>query len=102
MYTATMRYYFKVENMVECIEKWEEDVLEVAEEQEGFIRMQFLAKKDGEAMAIGTWDEKKYAEAFMKTGIFKKILEDFAPFMTKEPSPEIWTTVLYSEIDIDE
>lgn len=99
MYTATMRYYFKPEKMVECIEKWEEDVLEVAEDREGFIRMQFLAKEDGEAMAIGTWSEKEHAEAFMKTGIFKKILDEFKPFMTKEPVPEIWTTVLYSEVE---
>lgn len=99
MYTATMRYYFKPEKMVECIEKWEEDVLEIAEEREGFIRMQFLAKKDGTALAIGTWAEKTYAEEFMKTGIFKKILTEFEPFMTKQPESEIWTTVLYSEVD---
>ncbi len=101
MYTATMRYYFKPEDMVSCIEKWQEKVLEVAEEQEGFVRMQFLAKQDGEAMAIGTWDEKEYAEKFMKTGIFKDILKEFEPYMTKQPVPEIWSTVLYSENEED-
>lgn len=99
MYTATMRYYFKPEKMAECIEKWEEEVLEEAEEREGFVRMQFLAKTDGCAMAIGTWAEKEYAEEFMKTGIFKKILEEFEPFMTKKPEAEIWSTVLYSEVE---
>lgn len=94
-----MRYFFKSEKLAECIEKWQEDVLEVAEEQEGFVRMQFLAKENGEAMAIGTWDAKEYAEKFMQTGIFKKILTDFEPYMTKQPVPEIWNTVLYSEVD---
>ena len=97
MYTATMRYYFKPEEMVKCIEKWEEQVLEIAEEQEGFVRMQFLVKENGETMAIGTWEEKENAEAFMKTGIFKKILEEFEPFMTAKPVGEIWSTVLHSE-----
>lgn len=99
MYTATMRYFFKPEKLADCIEKWQEDVLEVAEEQEGFVRMQFLAKENGEAMAIGTWDEKEYADKFMLTGIFKKILADFEPYMTKQPVPEIWNTVLYSEVE---
>lgn len=89
MYTATMRYSFKEKDFEEACRLWEEIVLAPAKNAKGLVRMQLLAAKP-KALAIGTWTEKKYAEEFMRTGIFKTLKERIVSMQTAEPESELW------------
>lgn len=97
MYTATMLYSIKEDYLKEAQKLWKTKVMDLAEQQEGFIRMQFLSNNKNKAMAIGTWKEKKYAENFMKKGVFKELMEDMWKMLTSEPQPTIWDLKHYSE-----
>ncbi len=89
MYTATMRYVFKKESFSRGCAEWKETVFKEAQKAEGLIRMQFLVAEPV-ALAMGTWREKSDAEAFMRTGVFKKLMEKIATFTETEPKSEIW------------
>jgi len=85
MYTAVMQYNFKKDKLEEASELWAKMVFESAKKQEGLIRLQFYNNEEGKAIALGTWEDKKYAENFMKNGIFKDILEKFAEYLEEQP-----------------
>jgi quinol monooxygenase YgiN len=89
MYTATMRYTFTEGSFEKGCALWKTTVLEEAKKAEGLVRMQFLVAAP-QALAIGTWKEKKYAEAFMKTGVFKRLMEQLKGLTASEPKSEIW------------
>ncbi|MDF1567939.1 MAG: hypothetical protein RQ801_01750 [Spirochaetaceae bacterium] len=95
MYTATMIYPVKNESMEDFIRTWQETILKLAITQPGYVRMQLLTR-EAEAMAIGTWTEKTHAEAFMKLGPFKKLMEAVGEMLTGEPRPTIWTQSAYA------
>jgi quinol monooxygenase YgiN len=90
MYTATMNYKIIPESMEDFISLWEENILNLAIKQPGFIRMQLLTR-DSEAMAIGTWTEKTHAENFMALGVFKNLMSRIKHLLSGEPKPIIWT-----------
>jgi len=96
MYTATMRYVLKAESFGEFCRIWEADILAQARTAPGFVRMQLLAANP-EALAIGTWKEKQYAEKFMQTGVFKKLMEKITPLLVSQPAPELWNLAAYAE-----
>jgi len=96
MYTATMEYAFQESNKNQICTLWRNQVLKLAEKQPGFIRMQFLCSKT-HAMAIGTWEDESYAQDFMKTGVFVKLMERFATLLTEDPRPRIWELKYFSE-----
>lgn len=89
MYTATMRYHFKAEFFEPACGVWKNIVLEEAKKAPGLVRMQFLTNKPY-ALAIGTWEDKSYAEAFMQTGVFKRLMEHLLNMTMKKPEPELW------------
>jgi len=98
MYTATMRYEFKVDKFAEACQIWQDKVMTLAAKQPGFIRMQFLTKShEGVALAIGTWKSQIDAQNFMKTGIFKDLLEELKDFTLEQPQPEIWNLKYYQD-----
>ena len=96
MYTATMDYPVKKGKEDEFIGIWDSEVLSLAKERDGFIRMQLL-KTSGRLLAIGTWKDQSYAEAFMQTGVFKELLAQLGPLLEGDPKPTIWNQVLFSE-----
>ena len=89
MYTATMRYSFKPEVFEVACGFWRNLVLEEAKKAPGLVRMQLLVAKPA-ALAIGTWEDKSYAEAFMRTGVFKRLLEHLTGLTAAEPKSELW------------
>jgi hypothetical protein len=42
-------------------------------------------------LAIGTWEAKEHAEAFMRTGVFAVLKDQLGPFLAGDPSPRLWT-----------
>ncbi len=96
MYTATMRYQFKPEFFEDGIKAWKRIVFEEAKKAEGLVRMQLL-RGSGEMLAVGTWKAKPYAEAFMKTGVFKKLTEEIADKKMAEPVSDIWSLECFWE-----
>jgi quinol monooxygenase YgiN len=95
MYTATMIYPVNNESMEDFIRIWEEKILQSCHRPGGFVRMQLLTREN-EALAIGTWTEKAHAEAFMKLGPFKNLMESVSEMLTGEPRPTIWTQSAYA------
>lgn len=90
MYTATMRYKFKPEMFEVACGFWRNLVLEQAKKAPGLVRMEFLVAKPF-ALAIGTWEDKSFAEEFMQTGVFKRLLESLVGLTDAEPKAEIWS-----------
>jgi quinol monooxygenase YgiN len=90
MFTATMNYPVKQESMEDFVRLWESHILDPAIRQTGFVRMQLLTREN-EALAIGTWTEKKHAEAFMALGPFKKLMNAAGAMLSGEPKPAVWT-----------
>ena len=90
MHTAMMQYRFVPEQLEEACSIWRQEVLEVAREREGFVRMQLYSRPTGEAIAIGTWGSRDHAEAFMETGVFKKLLARLEGMTVEPPQPSRW------------
>ncbi len=97
MFTAVMEYHFKPEYFTKACEVWNNDVIEIAKKQPGFVRMQLLTREGEYALAIGTWQKKEFADLFMETGIFVDILEKFENMLVEKPTPTIWETTFYAE-----
>ena len=95
MHTAVMEYHFKKDNFEEALELWKNEVMTLAKEQPGFVRMQLLTRDGEYALAIGTWESPEYAQRFMKTGIFKTLLERLDSMLVSRPNPVIWQTRYY-------
>lgn len=96
MYTATMNYRFKPDDFNKACSLWEQHVFASAKSQPGFVRMQFLVDAP-QAMAIGTWKSKSDAEAFMQTGVFKKLMAAIEGYCDGQPSPHVWQLRNFSE-----
>lgn len=96
LYTATVVYEFKKESFEEACRLWEKEVMVLGRQQPGFVRMQFLTASP-RAMAIGTWEDESYAQAFMQTGVFKRLLEKMAPLMEGDPRPQVWDLRYFAE-----
>jgi len=84
MYNAHIVYRFKPGHLEEGVQIWKDAVYEKICKAEGFIRVQ-LYTSDDEMMAIGSWEEKSYAEAFMRTGVFKDIMAMFGGILVSQP-----------------
>lgn len=84
MYNARMVYQFKEGHLEEGVKIWEEGVYNKISKAEGFIRVQ-LYTWDDSMMAIGSWEDKSYADAFMKTGVFKDVMESFGEILELKP-----------------
>ncbi len=96
MYTATMRYEFKSGHGAEGAEAWKDIVLARAASAPGLVRMQLLTS-ESTALAVGTWQEKHFAEDFMRTGVFKELMEAIEPMLRSKPAPELWTLTAFVE-----
>lgn len=90
MYTAIVRYFFEPSAMEEAIVLWEAEVLSKVQAQPGFAGVQLYAGPEGEVLAIGSWEAQEYAQAFMRTGVFKDLTERLAPLMTRNPEMGPW------------
>lgn len=96
MYSATMKYIFKPEGFEEGCRLWKELILDKAAHAEGMVRMQFF-KSAPSALAVGTWKEKSYAEAFMQTGAFRELRQKIGPLLAEAPQSEHWELAEYRE-----
>jgi len=96
MYTATMIYKFKANDFAGACALWQRHVLESARNQPGFVRMQFLVDSP-QAMAIGTWQAKSHAEAFMQTGVFQRLMAELTQFCDSPPIPHIWDLLYFEQ-----
>lgn len=85
MYNAHIVYKFKDGKLEDAVTIWEEAVYNKITQAEGFVRVQ-LYTRDNEMMAIGTWEEKSYAEKFMQSGIFKDIMKSFGDLLIESPA----------------
>ena len=97
MYTATIRYRAKPAHLDTAIATWKRLVLEEAKKAEGLVRMQLL-RGENSFLAIGTWKEKSLAEAFMRTGVFKKLTDELEGMLTEKPAPELWTLEAFHQV----
>jgi len=84
MYNAQMIYKFKEGKLEEGVSSWKNGVYNKIILAEGFIRVQ-LYTKENEMIAIGSWEDKSFADAFMKTGAFKDIMETFGELLQERP-----------------
>lgn len=84
MYNAHIVYKFKEGKVEEGVKIWEEGVFNKISKAQGFVRVQLYTSGD-EMMAIGSWEDKSYAEAFMRTGVFKDILASFGDLLIEQP-----------------
>lgn len=84
MYNARMVYQFKEGKLEEGVKIWQEGVYNKISNAEGFIRVQ-LYTWDNSMMAIGSWEDKAYADEFMQTGVFKDIMESFKGLIEMRP-----------------
>lgn len=100
MYTATMRYEFRDEAFDEACALWRTTVLAEAKEAKGLVRMQFLTARPV-ALAIGTWKDKSFAESFMKTGVFRRLMDRIKAMNAVEPKSELWALDSFFEADGD-
>jgi len=91
-----MVYEFKEDQFEKACELWNEHVLTLAVQQPGLVRMEFLTASP-KAMALGTWEDSSYAQAFMKTGVFKFLMEILEPLMAAEPQAKVWDLKYFSE-----
>lgn len=99
MHTAMMQYRFDPKHLDEACRVWQREVLEVARKHEGFVRMQLYSRRSGEALAIGTWESRDHAEAFMKTGVFAKLLQQLEGMTTEQPQPSRWDLRSFAEAE---
>lgn len=84
MHNAHIVYKFKEGKLEEGVKLWEEAVFNKIKKAEGFVRVQLYTNMN-EMMAIGTWEDKSYAEDFMKTGVFKDIMSSFGELLEETP-----------------
>lgn len=84
MYNAHIEYKFKAGMLEKGVQIWKDAVYDKIKNAEGFIRVQLYTRED-EMMAIGTWQDKSYAEEFMKTGVFKDIMASFGEYLLETP-----------------
>ena len=89
MYTATMTYHFRDESFDAACEIWKDQILDHAKTQPGFVRMQLLTARP-RAMAIGTWEESRFARAFMETGVFRDMMGRLQGMTAEQPQQAIW------------
>lgn len=99
MHTAMMNYRFVPEHLDEACAIWEAEVLAVARNQPGFVRMQLYTRPTGEGLAIGTWVTRDHAEAFMRTGVFQQLLRRLAGMTTEPPAPSRWELRAFTSTD---
>lgn len=91
MHVATMDYALAPTSVPgEAARIWQEVVAGAARNQPGLIRLQ-LYSRPGALLAVGTWESKDHAEAFMRTGVFQVLKERLAPQLAGEPVPRLWT-----------
>lgn len=96
MYAATMSYHVVDGAMDDFVAIWDEKVLQIAKKQPGFVMMQLLVR-EGEALAQGTWESKKHAEAFMALGPFKELMGAITGLLTDQPVPLVYERALFAE-----
>ena len=90
MYVATMEYVLTPgTDPREAAAIWAGVAAEPARGREGLVRLQLLFRP-GSLLAIGTWKEKIFAEAFMKTGVFITLKDRLGRFLAAEPLPRVW------------
>ncbi len=97
MYVAVMRYHFREESLERACSIWKEAVLERAIGREGFVRAFIMTGTGGKALAVGMWEEKRHADEFMKTGVFKELLNDFTDMMVANSEHEAYEMKFCSE-----
>ena len=101
-----MCYRAKKENFSELCRIWKDEVFSSAPEIPGLISMQLLTEisdhgQDAasqavqKAYAVGIWEAVSYAQNYMKTGVFKKLLERLDGILEAPPESMPWDAACY-------
>ncbi len=86
MYNAIVKYIFKEGVMNEGMTLWKNIVYSQIISQPGFMRVQAYSRPSiNEFVAIGSWQNKESAELFMRTGVFKLLMEHIKDFLEEDP-----------------
>jgi hypothetical protein len=110
IFTAAMCYKAKEENFSEMCRIWKDEVFSTAPEIPGLISMQFITEKNRQnkiadiqnvykAYAIGIWESISCAENYMKTGVFKRLMERLDGIQETPPESRAWNTACYFSQD---
>ncbi|HON29327.1 MAG TPA: hypothetical protein PLA64_13585, partial [Mesotoga infera] len=97
MYVATMKYRFVEGSMENACQIWRRAVLERAVLQKSFIRGFIMTSPSGRAIAVGMWEDKSFADEFMKTGVYKELLSNFSSMLVSNPVHEAYEMKYYLE-----
>jgi quinol monooxygenase YgiN len=80
-----MTYHFREEKMDEALEIWKGAILEPISKAPGFHQVVMLRGQGGLAVAMGMWDSRESADAFMATGAAKKLFDLISPYFSEKP-----------------
>ena len=105
-FTAAMCYRAKKENFSELCRIWKDEVFSCAPEIPGLISMQWLTERSDQnqdadlqpvqkAYAVGIWEAVSDAQNYMKTGVFKKLLERLDGILEAPPESMPWDAACY-------
>lgn len=90
MYVATMEYPLAAGTPpVAAAQIWKSVVEPAARGREGLVRLQLLSRP-GTLLAVGTWEDKRFAEAFMQTGVFLLLKDALEGHLAGDPQPRLW------------
>ncbi len=86
MYNAMIRYKFKEGMTNDGVTIWKNVVYQTIINHPGFMRVQAYSRPVvNEFIAIGSWQDKKYAEEYMRTGVFKLLMENIKEYLAEDP-----------------
>ena len=94
MFAASMKYTFYQDHFDQGVEIWEEEVLHSITNQEGFVRVELFTNPP-DALVIAVWEEKKFAEKYMNTGVFKKLMKRLDPVLETNPEGRQWQASVF-------
>ncbi|MFP4362792.1 MAG: antibiotic biosynthesis monooxygenase [Spirochaetia bacterium] len=98
MFAASMKYTFYQDHFEQGVEIWKEEVLHSIRNQEGFVRVELFTNPP-EALVIAVWKEKEFAEKYMQTGVFKKLMKRLETVLETAPEGKQWALPVFQSAD---
>ncbi len=80
----------KPEDMEGSVRLFEESVIPVAEQEEGFMGVLLLTRSDGSALAIDLCDTLEHMRANERSGFYQTQIAKFADRIIERPSREFY------------
>ncbi|MCF7941409.1 MAG: hypothetical protein K9M84_07345 [Spirochaetia bacterium] len=95
MFTAALRYTCRAGCVQQAATIWEEIAGRPAAAQDGLIHMQLLMQGQT-LLALGVWEDQHFAQQYMQTGVFSRLMEGLGGLLEGDPVPESWETLYIS------